>query len=587
MQYEVIARKFRPQLFEQVVGQDPITQTLKNALEAGRIGHAYLFSGPRGIGKTTTARLLAKSLNCAVGITASPCNRCASCTEVALVRSIDVLEIDAASNTGVDSVRELRENARYVPSRDRYKVFIIDEVHMLSASAFNALLKILEEPPAHVVFVMATTERHKIPATVLSRCQQFSFRTIPPGKILEHLEGIIEQEGVSMSRGALEYTVTAADGSMRDAQSLLDQIISFGGQQITDEHVRELLGFIPSELLGRTVDAVADCDRKALVEIVGALADGGFNLQQYVRQLLTRLRGLLLIRLGLEDSALMSEEHRKNLAASAKRFSEQDLIRLVDLVVRIENELRWTSQPRFHLEVGLIKLAQVGHLREIEQVIRELRASDSPQGGGSEPTSASAAQSSFFDHQHSLPARAKDDRTSGKTEVAPEEPGGGRESNGPQAAVAKRASSDTPPASDAEAENPGARSFRQRFERLVDSRSATTSVYLRRADGIEHRSGQVEIAFSNETIAAVLASRQHRSALESAASDLLGQPTPVSLVKTEQPAVRSPRSAAADLAATAREEPLVKSFLEVFGGDVGEVKGMGHPPGAEDIRENP
>src|SRR5262245_3688956 len=225
MKYQVIARKFRPQIFGDIVGQKPIVQTLQNAIQLDRIGHAYLFSGPRGVGKTTTARILAKGLNCEKGPTATPDNTCPSCVEIAAAQSLDVLEIDAASNTGVDSIRELRESARYAPSRDRYKIFIIDEVHMLSTSAFNALLKILEEPPPHVVFIMATTERHKLPATILSRCQQFIFRTISASDIQDHLRQIASRENAKLDDRGLSYIVKAAEGSMRDAQSLLDQII--------------------------------------------------------------------------------------------------------------------------------------------------------------------------------------------------------------------------------------------------------------------------------------------------------------------------------------------------------------------------
>src|SRR4051812_23235172 len=227
-----------------------------------RIGHAYLFSGPRGVGKTTTARILAKGLNCVKGPTITPCNECPSCLEIASGKSIDVFEIDAASNTGVDNIRELRESAKYAAARNRYKIFIIDEVHMLSTSAFNALLKILEEPPPHVIFIMATTERHKLPATILSRCQQFVFRTIAPAEIQAHLREIATREGAKIDDRGLSYIVKAAEGSMRDAQSLLDQIISFGGQDVADEDVRDVLGFIPSEILDRTVDAIVESNSR-------------------------------------------------------------------------------------------------------------------------------------------------------------------------------------------------------------------------------------------------------------------------------------------------------------------------------------
>src|SRR5688572_2287617 len=386
MKYQVIARKFRPQVFAEVIGQKPIVQILQNAIKLNRIGHAYLFSGPRGVGKTTMARILAKGLNCAQGPTTTPCNVCPSCMEIAAGQAMDVLEIDAASNTGVDSVRELRDSARYAPSRDKHKIFIIDEVHMLSTSAFNALLKILEEPPAHVIFIMATTERHKLPATILSRCQQFVFRTIAPAEIQNHLREIAAREGAKIDDRGLSYIVKASEGSMRDAQSLLDQIISFGGQDVANDDVRDVLGFIPHDLLDRTVNAIAESDSRALIETVSIVVNQGLNLQQYVRECIARMRDLLMTRLGLDDKVLGDEDEKTALAEQAKAFSEQDLIRYFDMLLRLENDLRWTSQPRFHLEMGLVKLARAAHVRDIEEVIQELRAGSLP--GGAEPPAA-------------------------------------------------------------------------------------------------------------------------------------------------------------------------------------------------------
>src|SRR5215470_15601305 len=342
MKYQVIARKFRPQVFEDVVGQKPIVQTLQNAIQMDRIGHAYLFCGPRGVGKTTTARILAKGLNCVQGPTITPCNACPSCQEIASGKSIDVFEIDAASNTGVDNIRELRESAKYAAARSRYKIFIIDEVHMLSTSAFNALLKILEEPPPHVVFIMATTERHKVPATILSRCQQFIFRTISPVEIQSHVRQIASREGIKIDDRALSYIVKASEGSMRDAQSLLDQIISFSGQEVIDEDVRDVLGFIPSEMLDQTTDALAARNAKALLHIIEIMIDQGLNIQQFVREFIGRVRDLLLMRLDLDEKILGSAEEKLALDSRARAFSEQDLIRFFDMLLRLESELRWT-----------------------------------------------------------------------------------------------------------------------------------------------------------------------------------------------------------------------------------------------------
>src|SRR5216110_1329503 len=374
MAFQVLARKWRPQRFDDVIGQRGVTQTLRNAIAAKRIAQSFVFSGPRGVGKTTTARILAKGLNCEKGPTITPCNVCPSCQEIATGKSIDVFEIDAASNTGVDNIRELRESAKYAAARSRYKIFIIDEVHMLSTSAFNALLKILEEPPPHVVFIMATTERHKLPATILSRCQQFIFSTISPAEIQGHLRQIADREGVKIDDRALSYIVKASEGSMRDAQSLLDQIISFSGQEVVDADVRDVLGFIPSEILERTMDALAERDSKALLENVGIVIDQGLNVQQYVREFIGRIRDLLLVKLGLEEKIPGNAEEKRALAARAEKFSEQDLIRFFDMLLRLEGELRWTSQPRFHLEVGFVKLAKVGYVRDIEDVLREVKS---------------------------------------------------------------------------------------------------------------------------------------------------------------------------------------------------------------------
>ncbi len=378
MKYQVIARKFRPQIFDEVVGQKPIVRTLQNAIQTDRVGHAYLFSGPRGVGKTTTARILAKGLNCIKGPSTEPCGECPSCIEIAAAQSMDVLEIDGASNNGVDDIRELRDSARYAPSRDRYKIFIIDEVHMLSTPAFNALLKVLEEPPPHVVFIMATTERHKLPATILSRCQIFTFRTISAPEIQAHLRQIADREGAKIDDRGLSYIVKAAEGSMRDAQSLLDQIISFGGQDIAQDDVRDVLGFIPNEILDRTSAALASQDSRELLECINIVVEQGLSIQQYVRECIGRMRDLLMMKLGLDDKVLASPEDKKALASDSEQFSEQELVRIFDMLLRLEFELKGTSQPRLHLEAGLVKLAIAGRVRDIEDVIRELRRGVSP-----------------------------------------------------------------------------------------------------------------------------------------------------------------------------------------------------------------
>ncbi len=282
MQYQVLARKWRPKNFNELVGQEHVSRTLMNALQIGRVAHAFLFSGPRGSGKTSTARILAKALNCHKGKPGEPCSECPSCLEIAAGNCMDVLEIDAASNRGIDEIRELKEKTRYSPARDRNKIFIIDEVHMLTQEAFNALLKTLEEPPPHVVFILATTEYHKIPATILSRCQQYSFKLIQYPLIMERLREIAKAEGIEISTIALEQVVFSSGGSMRDAMSALDQVIAFSGATVRDEDVTALLGLVEPKVLGQTVRAIAGNDVAELLKIVADLVEVGQDLQQFL-----------------------------------------------------------------------------------------------------------------------------------------------------------------------------------------------------------------------------------------------------------------------------------------------------------------
>ncbi|HXH28739.1 MAG TPA: DNA polymerase III subunit gamma/tau, partial [Candidatus Polarisedimenticolia bacterium] len=306
MSYQVLARKYRPQTFEEVVGQKPIITTLQNAVEQKRLHHAYLFSGLRGVGKTTVARLVAKALNCAQGPTPRPCNACPSCTEIAQSRSLDVMEIDGASNRGIDDVRELRETVRYAPARDRYKVYIIDEVHMLTEAAWNALLKTLEEPPPHVVFVFATTDYRKIPLTILSRCQHFEFRKIAEAEMLAHLRRVAEGESVKTEPGALELVARMAEGSLRDAQSAFDQVIAFCGRTVTEEQARTILGVVDRELITGFYAAVRAQDCPRLVEIVDTVFERGYQPVHFLEDLMAHGRNLLLARVLPDPAAALS-----------------------------------------------------------------------------------------------------------------------------------------------------------------------------------------------------------------------------------------------------------------------------------------
>ena len=377
MAYQVLARKWRPQSFEDVVGQETVTQTLQNAIKSDRIAHAFLLSGVRGVGKTTTARILAKALNCGHGPTPSPCGECVSCQEIAAANSVDVMEIDAASNTGVDNIRELRESVRYATSRDRFKIYIIDEVHMLSNQAFNALLKTLEEPPPHVKFILATTEHHKIPVTITSRCQEFDLKPIPFQLILDRLRFIGEKEGLEISDYALQVIVSTAQGSMRDAQSALDQIISFCGKRVRDKDVQVLLGVVGNELLSSVVEAILQRDTKTLLECVQKLGNHGIETQNFCRQLIAYLRNLLVCKIAGWDEHLLHlpDSEKETLLKQSAEVSELDLIRFYDLLNRTENELRWHSHSHIHLEMALVKLVKLGQLPTLEQIISQLESS--------------------------------------------------------------------------------------------------------------------------------------------------------------------------------------------------------------------
>jgi DNA polymerase-3 subunit gamma/tau len=384
MSYQVIARKWRPQTFEEVTGQEPITRTLRNAIEHERLHHAYLFSGARGVGKTTTARLLAKALNChkSKHPTPTPCaiddpSACASCKEVAEGRSIDVLEIDAASNTGVDNVRDaIIGNVAISPARDRYKVFIIDEVHMLSGAAFNALLKTLEEPPPRVVFIMATTERHKLPETILSRCQQFEFRTIATAKIAERLRLIANAEKVKISEEALREIARAGEGSMRDAQSAFDQVISFSGPEIKVEDVETALGLASTEMLSRVVNAISEQKPSEALAVVNDLVMRGHDLRNFCRDLLGHVRNLLVAKVAGETADLLdtAATDRRELMRQANNFSESDLVRFFHSLTETENNLRTAAHPRYQLEVGLVKLMDMRRVVPLNNLIERLSA---------------------------------------------------------------------------------------------------------------------------------------------------------------------------------------------------------------------
>src|SRR5216684_3363259 len=374
MSYQVIARKYRPQTFQDLVGQSHVTETLANAIKSDRVAHAYIFSGARGVGKTTAARILAKALNCVKGPTPKPCGECGSCKEIAAGNSLDVIEIDAASNRGIDQIRELREMVRYAPASSRSKVVILDEAHMLTGEASNALLKTLEEPPDRVIFVMATTEPENLVDTIRSRSQHFHFRALTFAEITGRLEEIAQKENLKIEPGAIAVIARMAEGSLRDALSLLEQARAYCGDTIPDKDVRELLGVVPEDALNEMVSAIAEGSADRALGLVHTFQKEGRNLQHFCREAIRHIRNLLIARVCGPDSDLVAAtpDQRPALAKAAALFDEEDLTRFFQILLQTDDDLRRKPDPRVHLEMGLLRLINASRLAPLEELLGEM-----------------------------------------------------------------------------------------------------------------------------------------------------------------------------------------------------------------------
>jgi len=373
MTYQVLARKWRPQLFQDVIGQEHITQTLMNAIKTDRLAHAYLFSGSRGIGKTSVARIFARAINCDQGEPGIPCNKCRSCTEITAGSSVDVQEIDGASNRGIDEIRELRESIKYMPSSSTYRIYIIDEVHMLTLPAFNALLKTLEEPPAHVKFIFATTESHKVPATILSRCQRFDFKRISLPQIISHLQRIAEDEGIEIGTSGLAIIAREAEGSMRDAESLMDQVISFSGQKVEEKNITDILGIIDRDIMIESSAAILEGAADRCLEVVEKIYNYGYDIKEFYRALMQQFRNLLISLIAPQKHLLdISESDREEIMRLAEMAGEEKLHLLLNFLISREEDLRFTSNPRLILETTMIKLCSLGDLLSFEDLLKKL-----------------------------------------------------------------------------------------------------------------------------------------------------------------------------------------------------------------------
>jgi len=374
MSYTVIARKWRPKVFNDVIAQDHVVRTLENSITSDRIAHAYLFTGPRGVGKTSTARILAKSLNCVNGPTVTPCSTCSTCIEISEGRNLDVLEIDGASNRGIDEIRNLRENVRYVPSSGRYKIYIIDEVHMLTTQAFNALLKTLEEPPAHVIFIFATTEPHQVPPTILSRCQRFDFKRVPLNAIMKRLQHICANENITIDSDSLLLLAKKADGSMRDAESLLDQVASFSGKSISVESISSSLGLIDQEIFFHATDSIAQHNPRKGLDLIKNIISKGYDFGEFIVGLLEHLRNILVVKITENIDEITASEYIKDQYGKlAETFSEEDLLRLIEITSMAEATMKRSSQPLIRLETALLKMIFMDKSVQIADILSHLK----------------------------------------------------------------------------------------------------------------------------------------------------------------------------------------------------------------------
>ena len=566
MSYQVIARKYRPQVFEDVVGQRLITDTLKNAILTERVAHGYIFSGARGVGKTTTARVLAKALNCAQGPTVTPCGECPSCQEITAGNSIDVLEIDAASNRGIDEIRELRENVRYLPARDRYKIFIIDEAHMLTTEAFNALLKTLEEPPPRSLFILATTEPHKLPSTIQSRCQHFSFRLLEYQEIFSRLQWVCAQENIKADEGALSAVTQAAEGSMRDGLSLLDQVIASCGNQLEETRVRQVLGVVPTQLLNNMVEAIHAGDSRRVLELLGQLATEGYELAHFCAELIRAVRNLMVAKSCGAESPLVqvASEERARLAELANLFGEEDLARFFNLLLRTESEMRYSLQPRFHLELGLMKLVHARRLASLEALLAQLG-----QPGLVEKTMGAAPKNLGPGPVRSVPLKtqaAAPPQESVKSPVAPAPP-----STAVAAPMAAVETVHPPAAVSTPAEDARLSSIKAA---LFDQSKRFLSSCLDHLSGWRFENGEVRFTFARKDslYADLLKAREQQETLRAVCAQVLGQPVRIYVTLEEQGAeAQVPRLSARE---RAERDPGVEAFRKKFDGALADVQDL-------------
>jgi DNA polymerase-3 subunit gamma/tau len=578
MSYKVIARKYRPQTFTEIVGQQHVTRTLANAIGSNRVAHAYIFSGVRGVGKTTTARILAKALNCANGPTADPDNTCDSCREISAGTSLDVLEIDAASNRGIDQIRELREMVRYAPASSRYKVVILDEAHQLTDEASNALLKTLEEPPERVVFILATTQAEDLADTIKSRAQLFQFRSLTFKEIAEEIERITREEKLQIEPGAVAVLARAAEGSLRDGLSLLEQAISYSDDTVTDAQVRELLGVVAENVLDELVEAIATQSAERALGLVHRLIGEGQNLQHFCREAIRHFRNLLVARVCGANSDLVAapSDEQGRLAEQAAKFSEEDLTRFFNILLATDDDLRKKPDPRLHLELGLLKLVNAQRLAPLEEILADLHGTGSaaksgPSSSGAPPRAMSATQSASASTYSAVSPARETSAPSAAAAPGTTVPPARMSSPAPSAPVP--ASSPRIVARAAEDVGGGLASAQLEAVKAALQGSKLLLSFLEHATRCETEASEFRLFFTTENRGlADMLPREAMERLRTAVHRVVGQPLRV-CVKLESGRAPVPRSS--ELRARFEEDPIVRAMLEKFGGQISKVKRPG------------
>ena len=586
MSYQVIARKWRPQTFQDLVGQQHVTETLKNAIVNNRVAHAYIFSGARGVGKTTAARILAKALNCVKGPTAEPCGVCDSCKEIAGGTSLDVIEIDAASNRGIDQIRELREMVRYAPAASRTKVVILDEAHMLTGEASNALLKTLEEPPDRVVFVMATTEPENLEDTIRSRSQHFHFRALTFAEITKRLEEIAQKEELKIEPGAVAVIARMAEGSLRDALSLLEQARAYCGDTIPDDQVRTLLGVVPEDALEELVGAIAAGSADRTLGLVHAFQKEGRNLQHFCREAIRHIRNLLIARVCGADSELIAAtpDQQPAIAKAAALFSEEDLTRFFQILLQTDDDLRRKPDPRVHLEMGLLRLINAARLAPLEELLTELKsgAPSSAVGGATRTSSGAVPQARQAMAAPRLPSPVK---TSAAPFAAtntglPQPPTNQPYPSASIPSAHPPVATETPASTEVKAPNGNAKEIRASGisqEQVAEIKSAIQAQQKFLGELVEHSSGwelegaELRIYFSPDKrpFAEMVEGRESLEKIRAVSSNVLGRAVRVC---ARLDSVAAAASSTQELRAQFEKDPLVRSMLQRFGGKITEVR---------------